>query len=247
MTEDNVPKMTMPALSGYKHPDHVKLAVSICSNRPMPPRCAMGISMLIHHLSVFQVPFGIISRMQASLLPQARQECLDEALADECTHQLWIDDDIEPPADAALRMLHHMKMRPEIDIIASNYCRKQDSLKYTAEDLDGNMVESYGKIGLQEVDKVGMGLMMVRLHNLRGIAAPHFEIPWIPKYRKYMGEDRYFTQKLRAQGLRIFVDHGISNWTQHWGDIGYNFQMFQPRKAPEPSPLAVGAKEVVNG
>ena len=206
----------------------VKLAISICSNRPMTPRVALGISMVLHHLTAFGVPFGLICRLQASLLPQARQEVLDEALADECTHQLWLDDDIEPSADCVLRMLHAMKSRPEVDVIASNYCRKQDTLQYTAEGLNGKMTESFGKLGLEEVNKIGLGLALVKLDKLRSIPAPHFEVVWNEQYQKYQGEDRYFTDKIRAAGMRIFVDHGISNNTQHWGDLGFNFKLWHP-------------------
>ena len=208
----------------------VKLAVSVCCNRAMPPRPAMAFAMMLHHLSVFQVPFGIISRMQASLLPSARQQCQNEALADECTHHFWWDDDIEPPGDCILRMLQAMKQRPEIDVIAANYCRKQDTLQYTAEGLDGKMMESVGKIGLEEASRVGMGLMLVKLDKVRMVPKPHFEIRWNEQHQEYMGEDRYFIEKLRAAGLRVFVDHGISNWTQHWGDMGYSFRLFKGRQ-----------------
>ena len=196
----------------------------------MLARPAMGFAMMIHCLTAAGIPFSIISRMQASVLPQSRQDCLNEALADECTHQLWWDDDIEPPHDAPLRMLQAMHNNPEIDVLAANYCRKQDSLMYTAEDLNYKMIESFGKIGVEEADKVGMGLMMVKMEKLRAIPAPHFEVTWMPQYNKYIGEDRYFTRKIREHGMRIFVDHGISNFTQHWGDLGYNFRMFQPRQ-----------------
>ena len=220
--------MTMPNIKNYPPVGSVKLALSVCSNRALAPRPSMGFAMLVHHLTAYQVPFGLICRMQASLLPQARQECLDEALADECTHQLWWDDDIEPPGDCALRMLQAMQQNPHIDVIASNYCRKQDTLQYTAEDLNFKMIESAGKIGLEEADKVGMGLMLVKLDKLRSIPAPHFEVTWNAQHQKYMGEDRYFTKKIREAGMRIFVDHGISNFTQHWGDMGYNFKLWDP-------------------
>lgn len=209
----------------------VKLAISICSNRPFPPRAAIALSMMVHYLTAYGVPFGLLTRLQASLLPQARQDCLDEALADGCTHQLWVDDDIEMPADCVLRMLHSMKENPHMDVIAVNYCRKQDELQYTAEGLDGKMMVSSNKLGLEEVSTCGMGLMLVRLDKLRYIPSPHFSIEWSSDYGKYRGEDRFFIKKLRDEGLRVFVDHGISNYTQHWGDLGYNFQLWN-RESP---------------
>jgi len=218
------PFVTLP----HTRSDTVKLAISSCSNRPIEPRCAMALAMMVHYTTAFQVPFGLLFRLQASLLMSSRQECLDEAINDGCTHQLWWDDDIEMPADCVLRMLDTMKKNPEIDVIAANYCRKQDELRYTAEDLDGNMMESYGKTGLQEADKVGMGLMLVKLRKLRAISAPHFEVKWSDKHKQYRGEDRYFTAKLREHGMRIFVDHDISNWTQHWGSLGYSYKLWHP-------------------
>lgn len=234
MTEASLHKPATPIFKPYAPlppAGTVKLAISICSNRPMPPRVSIAVSMVVHHLTAFQIPFGMLCRMQASLLPQARQECQDEAIADGCTHQLWIDDDIEMPGDCVLRMLHAMKQNPEMDIIAANYTRKQDTLQYTAEGLDGKMVESYGKIGLEEVAKVGMGLMLVNLDKVRGTYAPHFEMMWDADHRAYQGEDRYFTKKLREAGMRIFVDHGISNYTQHWGDIGFGPRLFDSSRA----------------
>ena len=210
-------------------PERIKLALTFCSNRPMEPRCALALAMMVHHLTTFGVPFAIICRLQASLLPQTRQECLDEALTDDCTHQFWWDDDVEPPADCVNRMLHTMRSNPQVDILVGNYCRKQDTLQYTAENLDGSMTESFGKIGIEEIDKAGMGLMLVKLEKLKNIPAPHFEVCWSEEHKKYRGEDRYFTRKVREHGMRIFVDHGISNWTQHWGNLGYNFSMFKPK------------------
>lgn len=210
----------------------LKLAVSICSNRPMPPRPSIALAMIVHYLTMAGVPFGMICRLQSSLLPQARQECMDEAIADGCTFHLWLDDDMEPPADCVLRMLQDMHKHPEIDIIAANYARKQDTLQYTAEGLDNKMMQSIGKTGLEEATKAGMGLMLVRLERVKRIEGPHFEILWDKDFCRYQGEDRFFTRKLRDHGIRIFVDHGISNFTQHWGDIGYNFRMFEEKKYP---------------
>lgn len=224
----NQPDVKSPVkLKTYLPKDAVKLAVSVCSNRAMSARCAFGIAMVLHHCTAYGVPFGLICRLQASLLPQARQECQDEALADECTHQLWIDDDIEPPADCVMRMLQAMRNNEDIDVIAANYCRKQDTLQYTCEGLDGKMTESFGKIGLEEIAKCGMGLTLVKLDKLRSIPAPHFAVTWNEQYGKYMGEDRYWTEKLRAHGIKFYVDHGISNYTQHWGDLGYNFGLWK--------------------
>ncbi len=208
----------------------IKLAISVCSNRPMEPRCAIAFSMLIHYLTAMRVPFALMCRLQASLLPQARQDVLDEALQDGCTHQLCFDDDMEPPGDCVLRMLQSMHQNPQIDILCVNYCRKQDTLQYTAEDMDGKMMESYGKMGLEEASKAGMGLMLIKLEKLKSIPAPHFEVTWNREYKKYLGEDRYFIEKVRSAGLRLFVDHGISNYTQHWGSIGYNFNLWNPKK-----------------
>lgn len=227
------------------NPDAVKIAVSTCINRHMPPRPMMGFVMMCHHLTAFGVPFALICRLQASLLMQARQECLDEALADECTHQLLWDDDIEPPHDVVLRMLQSMRQRPEVDIIAANYVRKQDTCNYTAEDMNGVMMTSHGKIGLEEASKIGLGLVLIKLEKLKTIPKPHFEVIWNERFQAYQGEDRYFIDKLRAAGMRVFVDHGVSNYCQHWGDLGYSPRLWQKPeygKLPDIIPMERGVE-----
>lgn len=212
-----------------KEVEKVKLAISICSNRTMEPRCAISLAMVTHYLTAFSCPFAIISRLQASLLPTARQEVLREALEDGCTHQLWMDDDIEVNGDAVLRLLHAMKQNPDADVVAVNYCRKtQDSLQYTARGLDGKIIESYGKIGLEESSQCGMGFMLVKMEKLRSIPRPHFEVLWSEEHGEYRGEDSYFVKKIREHGMRVFIDHGISNWCQHWGSLGFNFRLWHP-------------------
>lgn len=226
--------------------EQVRLAISICSNRTIPARTSIALSFIIHHLTAFGVPFGMMNRLQASLLPQARQDCLNEALSDKCTHMLWLDDDIEPPGDCVLRMLHSLKVNPHMDAIGVNYCRKQDDLQYTAIGMDGKLVESFNKLGLEEVTACGMGLMLVRLDKLYKIPAPHFEVVWHSDLEAYRGEDHYFIKKLREHGCRIFIDHGISNFTQHWGELGYSFRLWHPEanKDQPYATLTIGANSM---
>lgn len=286
----------------------LKLAFSFCSNRPMEPRCAMSLAMMAHHMTAYGIPFVFVVRMQASLLPSARQECMEEALALGCSHQLWWDDDIEAPGDAPLRLLQHFNpaSRPlvtdrdgnmesaippqdaslspgsvppqaSIDVVCANYVRKQQDMRMTAIDFDDREIHSHNRMGLQPCSSAGMGLMMVNLDSLRGtvpvnlhdaliadgripeftpddtslmvpeaLVPPHFEVAYhynfVPEFAKrsndpdviradmrsgHRAEDRFFCRKLRAAGLNIYVDHGLSNWIQHWGSVGYNFNLWR--------------------
>jgi hypothetical protein len=210
-------------------PGTIKLAISMVCNRTIEPRCEMAFGYIMHMLTAFGVPFGMFHRLQASLLPSARQECLNEVIGDGCTHQFWLDDDIEAQGDVVLRMLDDMKKCPEADIIAANYVRKQQDLRYTAETPDGKMMESYGKTGLEEAARIGLGCALVKLDKVRKTKPPHFEVRWNEEFKSYRGEDRYFTEKLRNEvGARIFVDHDISNNCQHWGSIPYSPRLWHP-------------------
>lgn len=199
----------------------VKLSVSICSNRAMPAHAAMSFSALLYHLGKANVKFAVMGRTNASLLSTARQELLWDAQRDGCTHQLWIDDDMQYPADVAQRLLAH-----DVDVVGVNACRKAPQLQYTAVGLDGKIMESMGKTGLEEVSHVGLGVTLVRLSALKSLPAPHFEVLWDEQAQRYRGEDRFFMDKLRAAGVKIHVDHGLSHHIVHWGDMGYEYGIY---------------------
>jgi hypothetical protein len=83
-------------------------------------------------------------------------------------------------------------------------------------------VSSIGKTGLQEVGWVGLGCCLLKLTDaVRAIKRPHFEVVWLEDTQSYLGEDYMFSEKLRHAGIKLWIDHDVSQQIGHVGDFKY--------------------------
>lgn len=152
----------------------------------------------------------------ASLLPLGREILLDKAQKIGATHILWIDDDTDFLTECVDSLLSH-----DVDYVACNMMRKKFPLTATAYDKDNKSVSSIGKSGLEEVFHVGLGMTLIRMDVLNAIPCPHFQVTWLPELCTYQGEDMYLCDLLRANGVKMYVDHDASQFVAHVGDFSY--------------------------
>jgi hypothetical protein len=154
---------------------------------------------------------AIHSSFNASLLPKHRRLIIQEAIGAGATHALCLDDDMMFPVDTAVRLASH-----GLPMVACNYQGKTG--KPTAIDFDGVNIRSAGRTDLQEVSRVGFGVVFLDLGFLQKVPMPWFGVPWIPSRGIEMGEDFVFCLQWREQGFPIYVDHDLSNQIDHIAD-----------------------------
>lgn len=154
----------------------------------------------------------------ASLLPLNRELLLSQAIDEGFTHILWIDDDTKFPHEVADLLLSR-----DVDYVAVNMCRKKFPISPIAQDFNGDVVESKGKTGIQEVSHAGLGMCMIKLECLKDIPAPRFEVLWLKNQNTYLGEDTYLCEMLKQKGVKLYVDHDASNMVGHIGDFAYGY------------------------
>ncbi len=196
--------------------------VAVPSSRDWKVEFAMSMLSLASHLTE-QCCNGELSGLQMrcqvnSLLPMGRQTLLNQALESGATHMLWIDDDTKFPVQAIDVLLSR-----DLDYVAGNVCRKQFPLSPTAQDEHGNVIDSTGKTGVQEASWLGLAFCLIRLDAIRSTSAPHFEVLYIPDENKYVGEDMYFCEKMREIGVKMYIDHDVSQRLGHIGDFSYEY------------------------
>jgi hypothetical protein len=118
------------------------------------------------------------------------------------------------PVDLVDRLASH-----NVEVVATNASKKV----FIAD--TGNAVglneEFLSGAGLQEVGRIGTGIMLLDLAAVKKVERPHFELLYIPQLKKTVGEDYYFCIKLRKQGVKIFVDQDVSRKIGHIGDHEY--------------------------
>lgn len=177
---------------------------------------------------------------QCSLLSHGRQTILDDALAGPSTHAVFVDDDMRfapnilDPMGKSMAEINAKaaKVTEVCAVIGANALRKglpprdmkgtADGMMFTAATMDGFIMSSHKKIGYEEARDTGMGFVLIDLNAIRSVPKPHFEVMWDESEQDYVGEDRYFMRKLRAGGLRIFIDHDASALIGHIGDFDYS-------------------------
>lgn len=160
---------------------------------------------------------------RTSNLPRSRQECLEDALMQDCTHALFIDTDQTFPMDTAHRLLAWKK-----PIVACNIPLKVMPSFPTARARSaspfGTPIYSNSKsnpMGLEKVWRVGAGIMMIDLSILAKIEKPWFEIRYSDKQAQFVGEDWYFVGRAERAGIETFVDHDLSRHVGHVGKFQF--------------------------
>lgn len=183
---------------------------------------------LIHRLALNQLggklkDYQLYTMTGVSILSRAREIAIRKAKEQGFTHILMLDDDMTFSPDVVDRLLSH-----DIPFVAANYCRKvPGEPKSISFDMNGGSVDSNGKSGLEEVSFVGAGINLIRLDDIKDIPSPLFEVRWDEQRQDYWGEDMYFCAKLRNRGIKLFIDHDVSQQVGHVGDYEYKFDIDQ--------------------
>jgi hypothetical protein len=158
-----------------------------------------------------------------TLIASQRMELARQALEEKADYLLWLDSDMRFPKET----IGHLILRDK-PIVAANYATRRMPVKPVA------MMDDKGKIGrvytapdsegLQPVDYVGMGVMMVKREVFEKIEAPWFAIPYSTIGNHYIGEDVFFCKKAREAGFEVLLDHDLSHQVKHIGTFEYSHE-----------------------
>ena len=159
----------------------------------------------------------LLYHVKGTYLPRARATLANEALAQGCTHILWLDADMRFPKDTLLRLLGHGEA-----IVAANYPTRQPPFIPTAMDNDYNPV--FSGEGLSEVRACGMGVMLTRADVFRAIGKPYFALGYNKKDDDYAGEDAFFCEQARKAAYRVLIDWRLSAEVSHCGTYAFDLR-----------------------
>lgn len=158
--------------------------------------------------------------VMGSEVAMQRQELVDEALATDATHILWLDSDMHFPSNLLQGLLTHAR-----DIIACNYSTRVKPHRPVAfkseHDLD---VRVHSGTGIEKIFAVGMGCMLVKREVFQSMARPHFSVTWNSDYTNLVGEDVYFCTKAQQQGYDIWLENDLSEHIAHVGTRAYTIK-----------------------
>lgn len=165
---------------------------------------------------------GKLYNERSSLLPKSRQGLLEKAVEGGCDYALFVDSDQVFPSNTLYRLLQWDK-----SIVACNIATKSIPANPTARNPHpthpgGDRVYSDpSKHGLEEVWRVGTGVMLIKLATLSAMPKPWFGVGYDPQLGEFQGEDWFFCEKLERMGVKIYVDHDLSREIGHRGHFTY--------------------------
>lgn len=158
-----------------------------------------------------------------TMIVDQRQGMAKQALEQfKCSHVMFLDTDMRFPANTIERLLVHDK-----PVVAANYVRRGGHIRPLcwAYDADGRHQVVYTDkedTGVEEIELVGTGCMLIKREVFETLPLPWFTIPWNPETKEFMGEDIYFCREVRRAGFEIFIDHDLSKEVAHIGTYEYD-------------------------
>ena len=192
----------------------MRVYIAICSCRDWKPHFGASLCGLVRKMTLDGIDFDMNAMMGTSVLPRARQVAVEHAIENNFTHILFLDDDMAFPTD-----LFQSLSKFQLPVVAANYSNKSPTPKPQTHGLDGQPVFSHGKTGTEEVGWVGFGAVLIELSAIKDIQKPLFEMRWMEERGSFIGEDYYFCGKVRAHGVKVYVDHDVK--AGHVGDYVY--------------------------
>lgn len=130
-----------------------------------------------------------------------RNFIIDDALAGECTHILFIDDDMAFPANALINLLRYDK-----DAISGLYLNKNHPhppVIFELESINRHYLQP-GESGLIEVGAAGFGFFLVKTKIFASLDRPFVRMGEIQKDKR--NEDIDFCNRVRAAGYKVYCD-----------------------------------------
>lgn len=198
----------------------MKLSIAVVSNRDHKAAFVGSLYALTQFLTHQGRECGVEQHAVSigtghSCLPMGRQQALSFTQKHGFSHLLFLDDDMAFSPHVVRSLISR-----KLPVVGANYLTKSDTPRYVASDSKHNPVSSRGKKGVEEVARLGMGIMLVDMAAIAAVKPPHFEVRW--HQSGYISEDHYFCDKLREHGIKIHVDHDASQQVGHVGDFVYS-------------------------
>ena len=208
--------------------NHVKLALGIPSLGDWKSDFGYALCQMCVYMSAALFEEGqsrevLFLDKRTSNLPRSRQEILEDAILQDCTHALFLDTDQTFPMDLAHRLIRWKK-----PIVACNIPLKTIPSFPTARQRGPTAFgipvysnSTANPMGLEKVWRVGSGIMLIELSVVKPIPKPWFELRYSDKHQQFVGEDWYFCKKVEDAGHDIYIDHDLSRHIGHVGNFQY--------------------------
>jgi len=160
-------------------------------------------------------PSVTVGFLTATYIHVGRELFLEAALKQGATHVLWLDTDMSFPREAAVLLAMH-----EQPIVGCNYVVRYPTGLFTARRDDARVPTLEHSTGLEAVDEIGFGVVLMQTDVIADLPRPWFR-HGLNAQGGDIGEDIMLCRALRAAGHTVYIDHDLSKEIGHIGHHTY--------------------------
>lgn len=190
--------------------------------------------------------------VEGSILPDVRNLLVRHALAWRATHLLLVDSDMQLPENTLVHLLARNQT-----VIGANYVQRRFPTRPNAYRAIPGEPDGAGKVytmadstGLEEVDHLGLGCVLIDARVFRYVEPPAFRFDTVVERAEdgsvaswhTRGEDVIFFERLRSAGFRVMLDHDLSRSVYHVGEFRYGHEHCEERLSAESRDEIAGAR-----
>lgn len=205
----------------------MKVMIAVPSHDSLPALFAYDLAQMMGFLGANYVGEQIgsigLTFVAGTYVHSARQQLAQEAIRQGVDYVLWLDSDMRFPRDILIRLLKHRE-----DIVGINYSNRGVPPGFVAIKSISppeKLVTGPDSTGLEEVEAVGFGAVLMRGRVLRTLMEKHTSTPlfWydLNDDGGLVGEDVFFCRLAREHGFEVKVDHDLSKECGHIGLLEY--------------------------
>lgn len=209
------------------------VGIAVPSGESWP--AGFGLSLVTMTIALLQKPVPGFEKTamkliheRSSLLPRSRYNLVKRSIEAGCTHILFIDSDQDFPAYTLHALARHGKMVVGCNIATKSLPAGPTARNYSDKWVGGHKVFTTAKSkGLEQVWRLGFGIILINLDVFKKIPKPWFEIKYNEKQDEYIGEDWFFCELLQKHDIPIYVDHDLSWHVGHIGHMTFTHEMVE--------------------
>lgn len=167
---------------------------------------------------------------ESSVIHTNREQLVRRAVDAECTHLMFLDDDMVFEPQVAEILLGRRQ-----PIVAVNYAIKKIPTEFVAVAPNGRrIVTDKDSTGLQEIAYTGFGVSLFETRVFKETPQPWFQPKFVAEANAYTTEDNPCYEKLKLSGFTCYVDHDASKLVTHVGSYAYHWSHYvRPDKQKE--------------
>jgi hypothetical protein len=189
-----------------------RVAICIPSLQTVPTTFALALAQLARQTRLPILLFNV----QGSLLPMARDQCIDAAKKAENSKRwdyfFFLDSDVLVPGDAVMRLVAHDK-----DVVGASYAQRTGGPPMVGT-FDNKMLDPNAR-GLLEVLRLPTGCLLIKRHVFDKLKKPYFRLHADEATGTTRGEDVFFCETVRALGFKIWLDTDLTKEVGHLATI----------------------------